>query len=81
MLYFSPIAALRLESYDYDIPQPSLTGYRLLSERDVPMELWQSWLNGDIDMSCEEAWELLPAPEITPAVGMTVEPQATQASP
>lgn len=80
IIYYSLAGAMRLTTYDYDIPQHDLTGYRLLSERDVSMDVWQAWLNGDVDMSCEEAWVQLPAPEITPAVEVTVEAQATPTS-
>lgn len=81
ILYYSPSAATSLvPSADYDFLQPALTRYGLLNDRDVPLDLWQSWLDGEVDMSCEEAWELLPEPEITPAVEMTVEPIPTKES-
>ncbi|GAB5493457.1 MAG: hypothetical protein Phog2KO_36720 [Phototrophicaceae bacterium] len=51
-----------------------LLDYLSSQSRDVPLDLWQSWLNGEVDMSCEEAWALLPEPEITPA------PEVTEAS-
>lgn len=80
VLYFSPDAAVRLVTFDYDIPQYNLTSYRLLDGRNVPLDLWQSWLDGEVDMSCEEAWALLPEPEVTPVVEVTVEPESTEES-
>lgn len=78
--YFSPDAAIELERYEPNgVEQPALI-YLHSNDRDVPLDLWQSWLDGEVDMSCEEAWELLPEPEITPVVEMTAEPESTKES-
>jgi hypothetical protein len=55
-----------------DVPQPALTGYRFVEERDVPLETWEQWLSGEVDMSCEDAWAELTPPEIIP---MTLTPE------
>jgi hypothetical protein len=74
IFYYSPSVASRIEVStlsEYDIPQPNLTRYISFNDRDVPLELWQSWLTGEVDMPCKEAWAQLPVPEITPAVEAT----------
>jgi hypothetical protein len=66
ILYYSENAAEELFPFLGDVPQPVLTGYRFVEERDVPPELWEQWLSGEVDMSCEEAWAELTPPEIIP---------------
>jgi hypothetical protein len=83
LLYYSPELASNIVGStlsEYDIPQPNLTRYSFLNERDVPLDVWQSWLDGEVDMSCEEFWTELPIPEITPAVEITSEPNVIPTS-
>jgi len=75
VLYYSPEAAVRPFKTDHDVPQPALTGYRLLNDRLVPLEVWQTWIEGNVSLSCEDAWAQLPEPEITPAIDVTAESQ------
>lgn len=60
--YYSPEAALEPQTWPTrDEPQPALLAYILPSERDIPYETWITWLNGEIEMTCAEAWEQLPS--------------------
>ncbi len=45
--------------------------------REVPADVWQSWLNGEVGDYCWDAWEHLPPPEATPIPEATAEPEAT----
>jgi hypothetical protein len=78
--YYSPQAAVApregflLES---DQLQPALLAYDF-SDRDVSLETWQSWLDGEVDMPCWEAWEQLPEEVVLPTVpALTPTPTAT----
>lgn len=66
VFYLSPNAAAELGRFKYDVDQPRLLEYLHLEERDVPLDTWQSWLKGEVDQSCAEAWAQLSPPEITP---------------
>jgi len=67
MLYFSPQAAQRVEQRTPELPaQPALTAYRSVEDRPVPSETWNAWMNGEVDLSCAEAWETLPEAPVQP---------------
>ncbi len=76
VFYYSPNAAVELGRYGLEIEQPRLRGYLFPEERDVPLDTWQSWLAGEVDQSCAEAWSRLPEPEITPSPTLTPAPDS-----
>jgi hypothetical protein len=66
--YYSPVAALEpYNALDIDQPQPAMWGY-ILGERDVLLETFESWLNGEIEATCLEAWESLPEEIVLPTI-------------
>jgi hypothetical protein len=87
-LYFSPEKAIELVETDFGM-QPQILAYHFSSElgRQVPIELFQSWLDGEGQGFCDMAVdELSPVPQLPPLPSMlnsaiTVEPQATSTAP
>ncbi|MBC7870941.1 MAG: hypothetical protein H7Y09_08890 [Chitinophagaceae bacterium] len=68
--YYSVAEAVSLiVTIEGGIPQPALTRYVIETDRDVPIDLWLSWLDGENDLSCEEAWLQLEPREATPIPG------------
>jgi hypothetical protein len=69
------------QSIDPNILQPKLLTYRFETERDVPLDVWQSWLNDEVSESCFEAWQKLEPPNLetiavtpTPEVEIPLQP-------
>lgn len=61
MNYYSPAAAQALIS-GFDMPTQPAFRYYNANERDVPLETWNMWLRGEVDMTCRAAWEQLSEP-------------------
>ena len=73
IIYYSPESAIELRdvwiSDTLTIQQPALTAYGPgNSVRYVPQETWESWLLGEVSMSCEDAWFSLPEEMILPEI-------------
>ena len=65
ILYHSERSAQEpFQTYDYDVQQPALIRFSFESERNIPLDIWQSWLDGEVDESCFEAWRKLSPPQI-----------------
>lgn len=66
VLYFSEQEAQKLvETVDYQgYLQNNFTAFVLDNERDVPIDMWESWLDAEVDESCFEAWQKLSPPEL-----------------
>jgi len=80
--YSEDVALEPTYSVDQTILHPNLYAYRYETERDVPLELWESWLSGEVDESCYEAWSNLAPPDLeaiaitpTPTIEATAEPR------
>jgi hypothetical protein len=65
-------------SVHYRSPGSQITPQRLaIHWRVMPLEIWQSWLDGEVNINCMDAWEQLPQATITPSPTFTVVPTAT----
>ncbi len=83
--YYSPIFALVPVETDRG-SQPQILAYYSSLDRQIPLDVWESWLSGEVEAHCIEAWQELPesvelpdfpAPEGTPIIEFTQEPEAT----
>jgi hypothetical protein len=75
LTYFSPEAAIapgHTTRQDIETPQPALIVYQKV-DRYVPPEVWEAWINDEVDMDCIDAWRGLSTEMILPEI-----PSATQ---
>jgi len=73
IIYYSPESAIELKnvrvSDSLTLQQPALTAYGDGgADRYVPPETWESWLRGEVNMSCADAWEALPEEMVLPEI-------------
>jgi hypothetical protein len=66
--YYSQATAMEMVDVEgQEGSQPALLAFNVfLKEREAPLETWVTWLNGDVEMTCAEAWQQFP-----PAPGET----------
>ncbi|MFN8373843.1 MAG: hypothetical protein U0694_13330 [Anaerolineae bacterium] len=60
LYYYSPHAAEEPAMLPFiDAQQPALFAYETY-DRDVSLDIWESWISGEVGLSCEEAYMQLP---------------------
>lgn len=72
LAYYSPAIAQRIPRGFFCQPGRPIFGCIYDGRREVPMETWEVWLNGEVEMNCEEAWEQLPQVASTPSPTQTI---------
>ena len=76
--YYSPQAAMQPAKYAVgDAPQPRLVAYYHPGERNVPLDIWEEWLDGTVEGQCDEIWRILPDPGLMPPTTPTPPPSFT----
>jgi hypothetical protein len=75
--YSSETAIMPVRRPFIDVDQPALVAYASIYARDVSLETFDAWLEGEQDLTCVEAWAALPEEVILPTMAPTLTPVPT----